>query len=123
MDDNRLYLMLWHGVRVRAARGRNSMAGDRKKWEAQQNWPKVRAILMEEWDPIGCGVPEDEYDAYVGPIAMMLTEESVTREQIANHLFDIADRCIGLGKQRGLRDRCDAAAAALVSLRTQFGPY
>jgi hypothetical protein len=99
------------------------MVCDRKKWEAQQNWPKVRAILWTEWDPIGCGVPEDEYDAYVGPIATMLTDDSVTREQLAGHLFDIADRCIGLGKQRGLRDRCDTAAASLISLRTQFGPY
>src|SRR5437660_5474800 len=99
------------------------MAGDRQKWEVQQLADGVRAILMEEWDPIGCGVPDDEYDAYVGPIATMLTDESVTRTQIAGHLFDIAARCIGLGKQRGLRDRCDAAAAALVSLRTQFGPY
>ncbi len=99
------------------------MAGDREKWEAQKLVSGVRTILMELWDPIGGGVPDDEYDAYVGPIAAMLTDESVTREQIASHLLDIADRCIGLGKQRGLRDRCDVAAAALVSLRTQFGPY
>lgn len=96
---------------------------DRIKWETRQNWPKVRAILWTEWDPIGCGVPEDEYDAYVGPIATMLTDENVTHEQIAAHLFDIVDRCIGLGKQRGLRDRCDAAAASLIGLRTQFGSY
>jgi hypothetical protein len=29
---------------------------------------QVRWMLWAEWDPIGCGVPEDEYDAYVGPV-------------------------------------------------------
>ncbi len=63
--------------------------------EAQQLADGVRAILMEEWDPIGCGVPDDEYDAYMGPIATMLTDESITREQIADHLLQIADDASG----------------------------
>lgn len=28
----------------------------------------IRKILHQDWDPIGCGVPEDEYDSYVWPV-------------------------------------------------------
>ena len=102
------------------------MAGDRRKWEAEQNWPKVQAILLEEWDPIGVReVPQaqDEYDAYVGSIATMATDETVTREMMAARLFSIATECIGLKATPWLSERCDQAAAALVGLRTHFGPY
>lgn len=34
----------------------------------------VREILWRDWDPIGCGVPEDEYDDYVPPVVAMLTQ-------------------------------------------------
>ncbi len=34
----------------------------------------VRAILWRDWDPIGCGVPEDEYDDYVPSVVAMLTQ-------------------------------------------------
>jgi hypothetical protein len=26
----------------------------------------VEELLWKEWDPIGCGVPRDEYDSYAG---------------------------------------------------------
>ena len=32
----------------------------------------VSAILHGEWDPIGCGVPEDEYDAYAPFVTHLL---------------------------------------------------
>ena len=32
--------------------------------KAREGFAKVRAILHGDWDPIGCGVPEDEYDDY-----------------------------------------------------------
>jgi hypothetical protein len=35
--------------------------------EPHRLWPNVRWILWAEWDPIGCGVPEDEYDCYISP--------------------------------------------------------
>jgi hypothetical protein len=28
----------------------------------------VHGILRHEWNPIGCAVPEDEYDRYIGGI-------------------------------------------------------
>lgn len=34
----------------------------------------VRKILWEDWDPIGCGVPQDEYDDYVPAVLRILLE-------------------------------------------------
>jgi hypothetical protein len=38
------------------------------------NFRSIRKILWEDWDPIGCGVPKDEYDDYVGPVLRLLVE-------------------------------------------------
>ena len=39
---------------------------------AKADFEQVRAILHDEWDPIGCGVPEDEYDSYAWPVLALL---------------------------------------------------
>jgi len=39
---------------------------------AREDGAKVRAILHGQWDPIGAGVPEDEYDSYVWPVLVLL---------------------------------------------------
>ncbi len=49
------------------------------------NFRSVRAILWRDWDPIGCGVPEDEYDDYVPPVVAMLTQGK-TRADVADYL-------------------------------------
>ena len=36
----------------------------------------IRAILWSDWDPIGCGVAEDEYDEYIWPIYKLLIEDA-----------------------------------------------
>ena len=44
---------------------------------------QIRKVLLEEWDPIGIvdmGGPEDEYDAYIGPIFTALSKRSNQRE-------------------------------------------
>lgn len=38
------------------------------------NFRSVRRILWENWDPIGCGVPLDEYDDYVPEVLRLLFE-------------------------------------------------
>jgi hypothetical protein len=37
-----------------------------RNWKADVD--AIRAILMSEWDPIGCRVPDDEYDRYIPAI-------------------------------------------------------
>jgi hypothetical protein len=34
----------------------------------------INTILWKDWDPIGCGVPEDEYESYVWPVYRLLIE-------------------------------------------------
>jgi hypothetical protein len=36
------------------------------------SFAQVQAILHRDWDPIGCGVPLDEYDAYAWPVLKLL---------------------------------------------------
>lgn len=46
---------------------------------------KIRKILHGEWDPIGCGVPEDEYSDYENTVWHMVNA-SFSRNQIAKML-------------------------------------
>ncbi len=45
----------------------------------------IRKILHQDWDPIGCGVPEDEYDSYLWPVLRLL-DGGASREGIADYL-------------------------------------
>lgn len=42
--------------------------------DIRANAAAVRAILHRDWDPIGCGVPEDEYDSYLWPVLKLLQD-------------------------------------------------
>ncbi len=48
---------------------------------------RVRAILFEDWDPIGFGplLPADEYDSYI-PDIIHLLENHCTADQLEAHL-------------------------------------
>lgn len=54
----------------------------------------VRKILWQDWDPIGCGVPQDEYDDYVGPVMRLLSERKPAAE-VADYLRVTAAETIG----------------------------
>lgn len=45
----------------------------------------IRVILHQDWDAIGCGVPEDEYDSYLWPVLRLL-QDGATRETLAAYL-------------------------------------
>ena len=49
------------------------------------SFQRVQAILHGEWDPIGCGVPLDEYDSYVWPVLKLLMAKA-PREDVAVYL-------------------------------------
>lgn len=61
-------------------------AGDR----AKAGFDKVRAILHTDWDPIGCGVPLDEYDSYAWPVLALLHRKA-ERGEVENYLRWAAD--------------------------------
>lgn len=55
--------------------------------QAKAAFEKVRAILHGEWDPIGCGVPADEYDRYV----LALLKRKADRAEVEAYLRWAAD--------------------------------
>jgi hypothetical protein len=61
------------------------------KVEARQ----INEILWRDWDPIGCGVPQDEYESYVWTVYKLLIE-AAPREEIEAYLRWVADERITL---------------------------
>ena len=53
----------------------------------------INAILWKDWDPIGCGVPEDEYESYVWPLYALLID-GARAEAVANYLRWVAETLI-----------------------------
>lgn len=54
----------------------------------------IRRVLISEWDPIGCGVPDDEYDSYI-PVIFRLMQGRAGVEGLANHLEKLETEYIG----------------------------
>ena len=50
----------------------------------------INLILWKDWDPIGCGVPEDEYESYVWPLYRLLIDGK-DRVAIAEYLRWVAE--------------------------------
>jgi hypothetical protein len=57
--------------------------------QAMTGFEQVRAILHGEWDPIGCGVPKDEYDSYCWPVLKLLMEKA-PRAEVEAYLVEAA---------------------------------
>jgi hypothetical protein len=55
----------------------------------------INQILWRDWDPIGCGVPEDEYESYVWPVYKLLIDGK-PRAEIEAYLRRVADEYITL---------------------------
>ena len=55
----------------------------------------IRTVLMSDWDPIGCGVPDDEYDSYIPGIYLLIQLQSDV-EILAAYLQYVETESIGL---------------------------
>ena len=53
----------------------------------------INMILWKDWDPIGCGVPEDEYWSYVWPTYKLLID-GAPRDDVTAYLRWVADEQI-----------------------------
>ncbi len=74
----------------------------------------VKYLFWTEWDPIGCGVPADEYDAYaIHAFGMLKQGEGV--EAVAAYLKHIEDDWITLGTTAETRLAVATKAAELVA--------
>lgn len=64
-----------------------------RDWKADVD--AIRRILISEWDPIGCGVPEDEYDSYI-PRIYRFMQARADVEVLASHLEKLETVSMGL---------------------------
>ena len=55
----------------------------------------INQILWRDWDPIGCGVPEDEYESYAWPVYKLLID-GAARADIETYLRWVADDYIAV---------------------------
>jgi hypothetical protein len=69
------------------------MAIERRNWKSDVD--AIRRILMAEWDPIGCGVPDDEYDSYI-PRIYTLLQQGISIRDLAIHLRKLEAGAMGL---------------------------
>ena len=60
---------------------------------AMAAFDQVRTILHGEWDPIGCGVPLDEYDSYAWPVLDLL-QKKASRAEVEAYLRWAADEAM-----------------------------
>jgi hypothetical protein len=77
----------------------------------------INTILWRDWDPIGCGVPEDEYESYVWPVYKLLID-GAPREAVAEYLRRTADETIGVPSPE---NRLQQAVDKLVALNIAPG--
>ena len=73
---------------------------------------RVREILMAEWDPIGCGVPDDEYDSYIPGVCRLL-QQGADQRKMSDHLYQLETNSMGL---RADKARCERVAMLLIAL-------
>ena len=73
----------------------------------------INTILWKDWDPIGCGVPEDEYESYVWPVYKLLIDGKEP-DAVADYLRWVCRTQIELAPNE---DRISVAVAKLTSLR------
>jgi hypothetical protein len=69
---------------------------------------RVRAVLFEDWDPVGCApfLPRDEYDSYI-PSIVQLLENHCTADELEAHLIDLEKHWFG-EEQEGEKARLAA---------------
>ena len=83
------------------------------KRDAKGETGAINTILWRDWDPIGCGVPEDEYGNYVWPVYKLLIEGK-PRPEIEAYLRWAADENITVS---GPEERLRGVVDKLLELR------
>jgi hypothetical protein len=64
---------------------------------------KVDSILWKDWDPIGCGVPDDEYTSYALMVAGMVWNNA-DKQSVLDYLYNIENDWMGLPCSRKIAD-------------------
>lgn len=72
----------------------------------------LRKIGLELWNPIGDGVPEDEYDTYLLKAAGNLWNGD-DLNQVTDYLIAVEAEMMGLGYAPDVKERAFQVAAAI----------
>jgi hypothetical protein len=88
------------------------VANDEARRRYQRDFALVRKILGEDWDPIGCGVPEDEYDSYA-PEIIRLLYDGVDARRLSDYLGRVAREAMSCKVPEA---RLELASGKLVAL-------
>lgn len=74
----------------------------------------VSTVLHEHWNPIGCDVPEDEYDSYAPFVTALLRETSQDNADERGEKARVIASFLGWARHEmmGLRGGTDAVDAA-----------
>jgi hypothetical protein len=91
----------------------NAAIEDKRDWLADVDG--IRKILMAGWKPIGCGVPDDEYDDYIPGIHHLL-RQGADVQSLTRHLERIETKSMCL---RGNVARNESVAVSLLALMHQ----
>jgi hypothetical protein len=62
--------------------------------------PELSLLLWAVWDPIGAGVPLDEYDTYV-PLIWKLLDENAGVDAVSAELTRIGEERMGMDRGTG----------------------
>jgi hypothetical protein len=73
---------------------------------------QIDKILWENWNPIGCGVPKDEYQGYT-PQIFQLKIQGADIYKIANKLYEFETVNIGV---TGDIEHCKSIAERIVKI-------
>jgi hypothetical protein len=82
---------------------------DWQAWWEREGREGLNELLLSEWNPIGIGVPRDEYSSYAGQMGKLLYE-SGSEQDIAAYLHEARTSAMGL-PPRPERDRRVASLA------------
>lgn len=91
------------------------------KVRSRDNRARVRAILREDWDPIGLkGAPPDEYHTYADKAYVMMMYEGARAEDVARYLEWVEANYMGLGSGQSTRMTCAKVAKMIFALKREF---
>jgi hypothetical protein len=84
-----------------------------KRRDHYENVNAIRRVLVDQWNPIGVNVPDDEYDGYIPTIYRMM-QELAGVEKLADHLGKLEWISMGLSPTPDLNRRVARLLVAIL---------
>jgi hypothetical protein len=89
---------------------------DKRARRAREIQRRINQVLLEDFNPIGFGVPEDEYDCLIGGIYGLLARKA-DQEEIAKWLEEMSATHLGVPSDL---EECRSAAVKLLTINVEL---